>query len=84
MAFSPKAQIRRWWLQLRYGKGPQAVPKILDASTLASALEAARFLSAQGVDIRSLAAGEEAGAPRPADESNAPPEIGEPKCSNSA
>lgn len=72
MAFFFKAQIKRWWMHLRYGSGPQAVPKKLDTATLTVAMEAARFLNAQGVDIRSLAAEEKAGQPRPTGDTRPP------------
>jgi hypothetical protein len=61
-------------LGVRRGARPEDIPKKLDPETLARAMEEARFLFGKhGVDVRSLAAGEEPDSPKPADGRPMPP-----------
>lgn len=68
-----KAQIRNaWrglrtrWYDLRYGTGPESVPKRLNRQVLESLMQDADMLKSMGVDVRDLAPGEEPTQPKPA------------------
>ena len=56
------------WLGWRRVSRPEDIPKKLSPEMLEKAMEEARFLRANAVDVRALAPGEVPGVPRRADE----------------
>ncbi|NCY25849.1 MAG: hypothetical protein EBX37_13680 [Alphaproteobacteria bacterium] len=62
----------RLWRKWR-GTRPEDIPRLMPADALLRAMEEARFLRGNGVDVRSLMPGEAPGAPKPADGAEPPP-----------